>query len=122
MYQKIGLLLLLMCLFAGMTACGGNNGATPAPPETNAGTPDSGANGNTAAADAEAVYKAQCIGCHAADLSGGVGPNLQKIGAELSQDKIAAQIENGGGGMPAFKSTLSADQIAALSQWLAAHK
>ena len=71
---------------------------------------------------AEATYKAQCVGCHAADMSGGVGPNLQKIGGKLTVEQISTQIHNGGGGMPAYKGTLTEDQITALTDWLAAKK
>jgi cytochrome c551 len=48
--------------------------------------------------------------------------NLQKVGGKLTRDQIAAKIQNGGNGMPAFKSTLKADQINALADWLAAKK
>ena len=137
--RKITILLAAFLLLGLMAACGGktNNPATPGTTNTgttNTGTTNTGTTntgtantgtantGNKTTADAEAVYKAQCVGCHAADLSGGVGPNLQKVGAQKSQDQITAQIQNGGGGMPPFKSTLSADEITALSQWLAGHK
>lgn len=104
-------------------ACGGakNNNApeSPAPPaESNAPAGNQG----TTDATAESVYKQQCVGCHAADLSGGVGPNLQKVGGQMSADQISTQIQNGGGGMPPFKNTLTADEITALTNWLAAHK
>ncbi|WP_217594210.1 cytochrome c [Cohnella sp. GbtcB17] len=105
------------------TACGknNNNNASTTPPSSEApASPD----GTTTASgeDAETIYKAQCIACHAADLSGGVGPNLTNVGSRLSTDEISSRIHNGGGGMPAFKGTLSDDQINTLVNWLSAKK
>ncbi|MDO3676373.1 c-type cytochrome [Paenibacillus ehimensis] len=106
----IGLLLL-----AGLaTACGGDKSSAPAnaPSKTAAGE----------ASNAEAIYKANCVSCHGADLSGKVGPNLQKTGAKLSQEQISAKIQNGGGGMPSYKNTLKEPEIQALTEWLSAKK
>ena len=96
----------------------GPTATTPAP--TGTATTGVGAGAGTAAA--QAVYKQNCMTCHGADLSGGVGPNLQTVGGRLSGDQIRNRISNGGGGMPAFKGTLSDDQINALVQWLSAKK
>jgi mono/diheme cytochrome c family protein len=71
---------------------------------------------------AEAVYKQSCITCHGVNLEGGVGPDLTKVGAGLSEAKIAKQITKGGGGMPPFEGQIKDDQIANLSKWLATHK
>lgn len=70
---------------------------------------------------AETVYKANCVSCHAVDLAGGVGPNLQKVGGALSVTDIRNKIEQGGG-MPAFKGTLSDTDIANLAGWLGTMK
>lgn len=124
--------LVLLALVISLAACGGNtdnadkgnNGGT----ENNGGMTDNGGgnnagNGGTVdAAAAEAVYKNSCIGCHAADLAGGAGPNLQKVGGEMTAEQIHDKIANGGGGMPAFKDQLSDDEINALVGWLAAKK
>jgi cytochrome c551 len=40
----------------------------------------------------------------------------------MSVEQITAQINNGGNGMPAYKGQLQDEQIAALADWLAAHK
>lgn len=104
-------------------ACGNNNNnnASTTPPSSEA--PASPAGTTTASGeDAETIYKAQCIACHAADLSGGVGPNLTDVGARLSADEISTRIHNGGGGMPAFKGTLTDDQINTLVNWLSTKK
>ncbi|MCR2807138.1 c-type cytochrome [Paenibacillus soyae] len=135
-----GVLLLAttLILAAGLAGCGGNNGADNE--GTNKGTTNNGAAENGAAnngagngagnaggatvdtAAAEAIYKANCVGCHAADMSGGVGPNLQKVGGKLSTEEIKSRIANGGGGMPAYKDQLSSAEIDNLTNWLAAMK
>jgi mono/diheme cytochrome c family protein len=71
---------------------------------------------------AEAVYKQSCITCHGVNLEGGVGPALSKVGGSMTETQILHQIQNGGGIMPAFKSTLKAEEVANLAKWLATHK
>ncbi|WP_248925200.1 c-type cytochrome [Paenibacillus hamazuiensis] len=108
----IGILGLTASLLA---ACGGQGGGQ------NAQAPASPAIASDNS-EASAIYKKQCLSCHGADLGGKVGPNLQKAGAKLSQEQLADKIRSGGGGMPAFKSTLSEQEIESLSSWLAAKK
>ena len=123
-------LILAVCILLITAGCGNKNNTNNTPStgtgnNTNTGTGNTGNTGNNAAtttATAESVYKAQCVGCHAADLSGSVGPNLQKAGSKLTAEQISTQINNGGGGMPAYKGTLSAEEITALTDWLAAKK
>ncbi|MWV47621.1 c-type cytochrome [Paenibacillus sp. HJL G12] len=72
---------------------------------------------------AEATIKAQsCISCHGDQLQGGVGPNLQKIGSQLSAEEIYTIVTKGKGGMPSFKDKLKSEEIANVAQWLAAKK
>ena len=71
---------------------------------------------------AEAVYKQSCISCHGGNLEGGVGPALSKVGGSKTEIQIVHQIQNGGGIMPAFISTLKDTEIANLAKWLATHK
>ena len=47
----------------------------------------------------QAVFKQTCGGCHGMNAQGGVGPRL--AGAHISVDTAKAQIDNGGGIMPA---------------------
>lgn len=68
---------------------------------------------------AEAIYKQRCVSCHAIDLQGRAGPNLQKVGAALTQEEIASIISDGKGGMPSFEKRLNEEQIEALAVWLA---
>jgi len=127
MRNKFGMALLAAMLVLAVSACGGNNNGTSNQANPPAGSPTGtttapAPGGTVAAADAEALYKSKCVACHAADLHGGVGPNLQAVGSRMSPDDIAAKIANGGGGMTAFKSVLTDDEIRSLSDWLAAKK
>lgn len=75
----------------------------------------------TTPADGEAValYKKQCMSCHATDLSGRVGPNLQEVGSRLTDEQLIMIIQEGVKGMPAYKNRLEQKEIEVLAQWLA---
>jgi mono/diheme cytochrome c family protein len=66
------------------------------------------------------VYSSSgCGGCHtlaAANSSGTVGPNLDQLKPDYRA--VTAQVTNGGAAMPAFKSKLSAQQIADVSAYV----
>jgi mono/diheme cytochrome c family protein len=71
------------------------------------------------AADGAALFTQNCAGCHtlkAANATGTVGPNLDTLGAD--EATVQKQVENGGGGMPAFKGTLSPEEITALAKYV----
>lgn len=74
--------------------------------------------------EAIALYNARCISCHAADLSGKVGPDsdLRTVGSRMTKEAIAKQITDGGDIMPAFASKLSSDDIDKLADWLSQQK
>lgn len=100
---------------------------TPAAPAPEATAPAPAAPETTpsaAAIDAETIVKQSCIGCHGDTLDGkgSANKNLQKVGAKLTKEQITAQISDGGGGMPGFKEKLKPEEIAAISEWLAAKK
>ncbi len=76
--------------------------------------------GTVNTADAENVFKSNCSSCHGADLAGGAGPSLTKVGATHSADDIAGIIKNGKGGMPA--GVVSGDDVTLLADWLAEKK
>ncbi|MGM1049564.1 MAG: c-type cytochrome [Bacillota bacterium] len=69
--------------------------------------------------EAVALYKNQCISCHAVDLSGKVGPALQNIGSTMTEEKINEIIRDGSKGMPSFKKLLEDNEIEILAGWLA---
>ena len=119
--RLLPLFLIVVAFIVIAAGCGGNNKNNAPAPVNNTGANEPAPTNNTTTT-AEATYKAQCVGCHAADMSGGVGPNLQKVGGQLTAEQISTQIHNGGGGMPAYKGTLTEDQITALTDWLAAKK
>jgi mono/diheme cytochrome c family protein len=67
-----------------------------------------------------AVYaSAGCGGCHtlaAAHSTGTVGPNLDQLKPDYRA--VTAQVTNGGAAMPAFKSSLSPQQIADVAAYV----
>jgi mono/diheme cytochrome c family protein len=68
--------------------------------------------GGDAAAGKKVFASAGCSACHtlkAAGASGTVGPNLDQLKPSLQA--VQAQVNHGGGGMPAFKGQLSDKQI-----------
>jgi len=69
---------------------------------------------------AEVFASAGCGGCHtlgAANSSGNVGPNLDDLKPDAAT--VQHQVENGGGGMPAFGGDLSDAEIAAVARYVA---
>ncbi len=74
------------------------------------------------AASAETVVKSSCISCHGDQLQGGVGPNLEKIGSQMTPEEIYSLVSKGKGIMPAFKGKLKDEEIANVAQWLATKK
>ena len=125
MARVIALVLLLGALVV-LSACGGSKDATPTP-ETVIGTVPTetggGEGGGEAQGDAAAgkeIFASEgCGSCHTfadAGTSGNVGPNLDESSVDFAA--AVAQITNGGGGMPAFSSTLSEKQIADVAAYV----
>ena len=73
-------------------------------------------------ADGEAVFaEAGCGSCHtlaAADATGEVGPSLDET--KPSKELVIDRVTNGKGAMPAFKDSYSAEQIAAVADFVVA--
>jgi mono/diheme cytochrome c family protein len=71
--------------------------------------------------EGEAVFSsAGCAACHTfepAGATGMVGPNLDNV--NLTAEQVQRQVENGGGGMPAFKDRLSQAEIREVSNFVA---
>ena len=75
-------------------------------------------------ADGQEIYSALCTRCHSSDLSGGVGPALG-AGSDVARQPdtyLTQSITSGLGRMPAFRSTLTADQIQRLVEFLRAEQ
>lgn len=70
--------------------------------------------------DPEAIFKSNCSSCHGGDLSGGMGPDLRKVGAELSEEEIHDIAVNGKGDMPPGMATKEEADI--LAKWLSEKK
>jgi quinohemoprotein ethanol dehydrogenase len=81
----------------------GEGHAGEAPAEPTAG-------GKANAQAGKQIFAENCSGCHGADGGGGNGgPSLKGTG--VTMPRALAQVRNGGGGMPAFKGTLTEQQI-----------
>ena len=82
--------------------------------------PGTAAGGGGGTADGKAIFaEAGCGGCHtlkAAGASGNVGPNLDD--AKPSKELVIDRVTNGKGVMPSFKSSYSAEQIAAVADFV----
>ena len=129
MVKKLAFAAVSVSLILTLAACGQKSDssagkASTAPSAPAAGTTSTAPSAGAGSVDALAIYKANCVSCHGADLEGKLGPNssLQKVGAKKSKDQIAAQIKNGGGGMPGFQGKLKDAEITALADWLATKK
>jgi cytochrome c551 len=92
--------------------------ATPKPTAKPTATPKAEVSGATA----KALFKQSCTSCHGVDLGGDFGPNLQKVGEQLTKAQIITQITDGGTSMPPFGKRLKAEEIQTLADWLAAMK
>lgn len=106
-------LVLALALALAVVACGSSDEGDTTAPETPAEpgitTPE------PTEIDAAAIYNANCAGCHNADGSGGIGPDLR---GKDDVAGVAQQIEEGGGTMPAFKGELSAPEIEAVAGYV----
>lgn len=115
--MKKKLLALLMGTSLVLAACGGNNNADNG---KDTGTTNGGETTTAGAGDAEKLFNQKCSSCHGANLEGGVGPALNKIGSQLSKGDIENIIANGKGAMPA--GLLKGDEASQVAEWLASKK
>jgi cytochrome c551 len=117
--MKMLIACLAILLTFSLTACGKGGTSTPtAIPETGAVT-DSG---GVSTADAESIYKQNCMSCHGNNMEGAIGPSLQKVGGKYNKDQIVAILTDGRGVMPSFKNKLSSNEIISLADWLSTKK
>lgn len=132
--MKKWLMAVIFASLLALAACGGGNSGdkeepadtgtdTEQPAEDDATNDDAAeddATDDNATVDAEAaeeIYKRSCASCHAADLSGGVGPDLTATGADYSAEEIEDIINDGIGSMPG--GLVDAEDAAVLANWLA---
>jgi quinohemoprotein ethanol dehydrogenase len=75
--------------------------------------------GAGSAAAGKPIFAANCGTCHGASGHGGNGgPDLTSIPSAKSLQVVIGQVTNGGGGMPAFKGTLTQQQIRNVSTYV----
>jgi len=89
---------------------------------TTTGATTTGAETSATAAGGDKVFSENCAACHtlaAAHATGNVGPNLDQL--KPSEDTVEHQVENGGGGMPAFEDQLSDEQISAVAAYVSSN-
>lgn len=113
--MKKKLLALLMGTSLVLAACGGNEEAEE-PKETGNGSETTTAD----AGDAAKLFNNKCSSCHGQNLEGGVGPALDKIGANLSPEDIENVIHEGKGAMP--PGLLEGAEATQVATWLAEKK
>jgi mono/diheme cytochrome c family protein len=100
---------------AGKPVQGGGVKASPLPGSTTTTTPapsPSGGNAGTVAAGKKVFASAGCAGCHTlkdAGATGTTGPNLDQL--KPPEARVVKQVSDGGKIMPAFKGSLSQQQI-----------
>ena len=99
-------LFLFLC-FAVISACS-DPGSMEAAPKSAAQADE----------QASTLYKKHCLSCHAADLSGLVGPSLERVGTKLTEEQIVDIMSDGAPGMPSFTKMLSKDEMEAVAGWL----
>ncbi len=123
-------LMLVIMMFVGpqvvaedKPADQGGESAGSAPYADQAAADDGGggaSGGGDAAADGETVFTDSCGSCHtlsAAGTSGSIGPNLDDTSLDASA--IEGIVTDGTGSMPAFGDALSAEEIAAVAEFVA---
>lgn len=106
----VAALSLVLVGAAGLLADAEGTGAGGAP-ATVSGAPDAGPADEALGAR---VYAARCSGCHGGQGEGRVGPRLSGNRALADRDFVLQRVTNGGGIMPAFGRSLSAQEVAAV--------
>lgn len=72
------------------------------------------------AEQAEALYVAQCVNCHARDGSGAVGPPIGDgiANEKYTREEMIAQVRDGKGAMPSFSDRLNESEMAAIVDYV----
>jgi mono/diheme cytochrome c family protein len=110
-------------------AANANARAASTPSSTNAATPSAPAATPDEFASARDTFKAACVRCHKADGTGGPTddgsgkplkvPSLREGGAlKMTDAQMVKKIQNGGDGMPQFKTRLDQEKIDSLVRFI----
>ncbi len=92
---------------------------TESAPADGGGDEQANANVKGDAAAGKQVFADNCSTCHGAEGKGGNGgPDLTTVASAKDLAAVTKQVADGGGGMPAFKGTLSAKQVADVSAFV----
>ncbi|MGP4107247.1 cytochrome c550 [Virgibacillus sp. L01] len=114
----IGILLVVVISFVGL-----DQRQTIEEKEKNGGenTEEQSQEGETTS-DPSKIFENNCASCHGADLSGGAGPALNKVGSKYSQEEIREIIKTGfpDSGMPG--GLLQGEKADAVAKWLSKQK
>lgn len=114
--MKKKLLALIMGTSLVLAACGGTDDS--ADKGSSSGNETTTADGGDAAT--AKLYENKCSACHGQDLTGGVGPDLTKVGSRLSQAEMETIINEGKNAMPG--GLIDEKQAVQMSEWLASKK
>ncbi len=110
-------LVLSLAMVATVAACGGSTdqGPSTAPVESSAATPAESSGADLSpATDPDSLYVQFCSGCHGSDGRGSV-----VIAGEDDAAEIARVVTDGASGMPGYGDQLTAEQIQAVSRYVA---
>jgi mono/diheme cytochrome c family protein len=125
--RRIPAIGLALATAAALAGCGAQGVVTPTPQTVVGSLPKATQKPVTPAfklkgdptAGKSVFGSAGCAGCHtlqAAGATGTVGPNLDQLKPDYRT--VTAQVTLGGAQMPAFKSSLSAQQIADVAAYV----
>ncbi len=117
----VGALLVAGCGGGGSGGSSSTESTTTAKEETAPakGEEEAGAGESAMLAEGKTVFTTNCASCHTlkeAGASGEVGPDLDEL--EPDMPTVEHQVENGGGGMPSFKGTLSSTEIKSVATYV----
>ncbi len=101
-----------MCVLAALlfilVACGGSEAVSEFVPPTDETYP------GELVEQGKETYRRHCTSCHAADGSGGVGPNIRQVWEHMSLEEQTALMIDGRNQMPEFGGTLTQEEIEAV--------
>ncbi|RXT14709.1 cytochrome c [Ammoniphilus sp. CFH 90114] len=79
---------------------------------------DTMASATGVSAEAGKALAGQCLACHGADLTGGIGPALVGVIDTLGEDEFIRVMKEGRGSMPALGAAWTEDQMGSMIEYL----